>query len=197
MMLITRVRGWLVLVIALASLGLGVPAGAQGLSGPAIELKGVTSVDRAAAGSKLQAAVVMEIPAPFHVNAHKPSEDWLVPTALTLKPAPGLTFGPVSYPAPLSKTFSFSKKPLLVHEGRLVMHVPVTIAKKAKPGIITVQATVGYQACNDKQCFIPRTRPVTIPVTVAPAGTPGKPANQEIFAPATSGSSAPPAAGTA
>src|SRR5438067_1579264 len=100
---------------------------AQGL--PDIKLSGVTSVDRAAAGSKFEAAVVMEIPAPFHVNAHKPSEDYLVPTTLTLQPARGLTLGPVVYPTPESKTFPFSQKPLLVHEGRLVLRVPVTVAR--------------------------------------------------------------------
>src|SRR5712691_11347540 len=98
-------------------------AQAQGLSVPQIKLDGVASVDRAAAGSKFEAAVVMDIPAPFHVNAHKPSEDYLRPTTLTLQPAPGLTFGPVVYPTPESKTLSFSPKPLLVHEGRLVLRV--------------------------------------------------------------------------
>src|SRR5207253_6045489 len=115
-------------------------------------------VDRAAAGSKFEAAVVMEIPAPFHVNAHKPSEDYLRPTTLTLQRTPGLTFGPVSYPPPQSKLFSFSKKPLLVHEGRLVMRLPVTVARTAKPGAAVIHGSVEYQACNEHQCYAPRTR---------------------------------------
>jgi thioredoxin:protein disulfide reductase len=181
-------------LLALVVLGIAAPVAAQGLAGPPIQFKGVTSMDRAAAGSKLEAAVVMEIPAPYHVNAHKPNEEWLVATDLKLKPSPGLTFGPVNYPAPLSKSFSFSKKPLLVYEERLVMRVPVTVAASAKPGNVTIQAEVQYQACDDKQCFIPRTRPVTIPVTIAPKGTSGKPVNQEIFSAPSSGQTPPPAA---
>jgi thiol:disulfide interchange protein DsbD len=187
----TQFRYWTAPVLAAIGLALAQPAGAQG---PEITCRGVTSVDRAAAGSKLDAAVVMEIPAPLHVNAHKPSDDSLIPTTLTLKPAPGLTLGPVSYPPPVSKTFSFSpKKPLLVHEGRLVMRLPVTVAKSAKPGTIKLQGEVRYQACNDQQCFFPRTKMVTVPIIIAPAGTKGKPANPEIFAASMGG----PPAGTA
>jgi thiol:disulfide interchange protein DsbD len=183
-------------LLMLACLPGALPAGAQGMAGPAIELSGVSSVDRAAAGSKLEVALVMKIPAPFHVNAHVPSEDYLVPTALTLQPSPGLTFGPVRYPEPLTKTFPFSKKPLRVHEGRLVLRVPVTVAATAKTGPRTLRGEVRYQACNESQCFIPRTRPVTIPITIAPKGTKVKPANTEIFAATTSNTGAdPPLAG--
>jgi thiol:disulfide interchange protein DsbD len=152
-------------------------------------------VDRATAGSKFEAAVVMTIPAPFHVNAHKPSEDYLRPTTLTIKPAPGLTFGPVDYPTPESRSFSFSPKPLLVYEGRAVLRMPVTVARTARPGAATIHTAVEYQACNPQQCFLPRTRPVEIPVTIAPAGSKSKPAHPEIFAPATGGSVTPAAAG--
>src|SRR5438093_899795 len=102
-----RIRRWAVLALCCWS---AQAVHAQGL--PQIKLEGVTSVDRAAAGSKFEAAVVMDIPAPFHVNAHKPSEDYLRPTTLTLQPARGLTFGPVVYPAPESTTFPFSQHPL-------------------------------------------------------------------------------------
>src|SRR5713101_1248087 len=170
-------------LIALAIVTIGVqapaPVRAQGLSGPQIKLEGFTSVDRAPAGSKFEAAVVMDIPAPFHVNAHKPSEDYLRPTTLTLQPAPGMTFGVVVYPAPESKTLPFSQKPLLVHEGRLVLRVPVTVARTAKPGPAAIHGEVEYQACNPQQCFLPRKRPVSIPVTIAPAGTPSKPAHTD------------------
>jgi thiol:disulfide interchange protein DsbD len=178
------------------SLGVGSPpANAQGL--PEVKLQGVASVDRAAAGSKFEVAAVMEIPAPFHVNAHKPSEDWIKPTTLTLQQTPGLTFGAVNYPAPESKMFSFSKKPLLVHEGRLVLRVPVTVARTAKPGPVVIKGDVEYQTCNDKQCYMPRKQPVTIPVTIARVGTPSKPAHADIFsgAAASTGAAPPPAAG--
>lgn len=177
------------LAIILGSLATAVQA--QGLSGPPITIQGVASVDRAAAGAKFEVAVVMQIPAPFHVNAHHPSEDYLRPTTLSLKPARGLTLAGVSYPAPVSKTFSFSKKPLLVHEGRLVLRVPAAVSSTAKPGSATIQGEVEYQACNDKACFLPQKRPVTILVTIAPAGTPGKPAHPEIFGPGASNPTAP------
>jgi thiol:disulfide interchange protein DsbD len=183
------------LLIAAMSLGNAPAVRAQGMLGPPIKLDGVTSVDRAAAGSKFEAAVVMEIPAPFHVNARKPSEDYLRPTLLTLKRTAGLTPGAVSYPPPESKRFPFSQKPLLVYEGRLVLRVPVTVARTAKPGATRLQGEIQYQACNDKQCFMPRTRPVTIPVIIAPAGSRGKATHSDIFTPAAGSAATPPAAG--
>src|SRR5260370_28476105 len=190
------IRRWAMLA-AVALYGYMAPrAQAQGLSAPQIKLDGVASVDRAAAGSKFEAAVVMDIPAPFHVNAHKPSEDYLRPTTLTLQPTPGLTFGPVVYPPPQSVTLPFSPKPLLVHEGRLVLRVSVTVARTAKPGVATLHGQVEDQACNAQQCFLPRKRPLSIPVTIAPAGTPSKPAHSDIFRPADGSSAAmPPTAG--
>src|SRR5260370_24961049 len=152
-------RRWSMLAVVALYVCMAEAAQAQGLSVPPIKLEGVASVDRAPAGSKFEAAVVMDIPAPFHVNAHKPSEDYLRPTTLALQPAPGLTFGPVVYPAPESKTLPFSQKPLLVHEGRLVLRVPVTVARTAKPGVAPLHGQVEYQACNAQQSFLPRTRP--------------------------------------
>src|SRR5438105_5617586 len=176
-----RIRWWAMLAAVALYVCVAQTAQAQGLSGPPIKLEGVSSVDRAAAGSKFEAAVVMEIPAPFHVNAHKPSEDYLRPTTLTLQRTPGLTFGAVNYPTPESKQFSFSKKPLLVHEGRLVLRVPVTVARTAKPGPVAIKGSVEYQTCNEHQCYMPRKQPVTIPVAIAPAGTPGKPAHADVL----------------
>lgn len=193
-MMSISIRRWAMLAVVTLGMETAPAARAQGL--PQIKLEGAVSVDRAAAGSKFEAAVVLDIPAPFHVNAHKPSEDYLRPTTLTLQPAPSLTFGPVVYPPPEPKTFPFSPKPLLVHEGRLVLRVPVTVARTAKPGAITIHAQVEYQACNLQQCYLPRKRPISIPVTIAPAGTPSKPAHSDIFRPTTGASAAsPPAAG--
>jgi thiol:disulfide interchange protein DsbD len=197
-MVISReTRRWFLLAVMAISGMTSTAALAQGLSGPAIKLQGVASVDRAAAGSKFEAAVVIDIPEPYHVNAHRPSEDYLRPTTLTLKPAAGLTFGPVQYPEPESKRFSYSVKPLLVLEGRLVLRFPVTVARTAKRGARNIQGEIEYQACDDKNCFLPRKRPVTIPVVIAPAGTRSKATHVDIFTSTTGGSAAaPPAAGT-
>src|SRR5687767_3874241 len=106
-MSVLTIRRWPLWALAAVMMAAG-SVRAQGLSGPEIKIEGVTSVDQAAAGSKLEAAIVMQIPEPFHVNAHKPNEDYLRPTTLILKPPPGLTLGPVSYPKPESKAFPFS-----------------------------------------------------------------------------------------
>ena len=51
------------LLLALIAAGVAITAPARAQGPPEIKLEGVASVDRAAAGSKFEAAVVMEIPA--------------------------------------------------------------------------------------------------------------------------------------
>ena len=88
----------------------------------------------------------------WHVNSHKPSEDYLIPTALQLAPASGVTFGEPKYPDGVQRKFAFSESPLSVYEERFTITVPVAWSGSAPPEIV---GTIDYQACNDRQCNPP------------------------------------------
>jgi thiol:disulfide interchange protein DsbD len=88
----------------------------------------------------------------WHVNSHKPSEDYLIATSVRLDPAPGVTAGEPRYPDGKLVKFAFADKPLSVYEDRFTITLPVTF-----PGALSapVSGTVEFQACNDRQCLAP------------------------------------------
>ncbi|MFN2385524.1 MAG: protein-disulfide reductase DsbD family protein [Thermoanaerobaculia bacterium] len=90
----------------------------------------------------------------WHVNSHRPSEDYLIPTALTSSPIPGVRWDDPVYPPGVMRKFSFSKSPLSVYEGQFVIAVPVRWGS-ASPPVLAGQ--LEYQACNDTQCLPPAT----------------------------------------
>ena len=88
----------------------------------------------------------------WHVNSHEPSEDYLIPTMLSLDAAPGASYGQARYPAGVLRSFSFSKSPLSVYEGDFSIAVPVAWGGGNAPAIA---GSLEYQACNDTQCLPP------------------------------------------
>jgi thiol:disulfide interchange protein DsbD len=88
----------------------------------------------------------------WHVNSHRPSEDYLIPTSVKLEPSEGATFGEPVYPQGVERKFAFSEKPLSVYEERFSIEVPVSWKGGASPA---VAGSVEYQACNDRQCNPP------------------------------------------
>lgn len=95
----------------------------------------------------------------MHVNSHKPTEDYLIPTALTLADAAGIEWGAVEYPAGELRTFAFSStEKLNVYTGDITLHVHLT----ARPGQHIATATLRYQACDNRACYPPKSLPVKL-----------------------------------
>jgi thiol:disulfide interchange protein DsbD len=89
----------------------------------------------------------------WHVNSHRPSEDYLIATEAHLEPLPGVTFGAPVYPEGVQKKFGFSESALSVYESSFAIDVPVKWDLSSPPAAIS--GRVEYQACNDKSCLAP------------------------------------------
>jgi len=137
--------------------------------------------DRLVQGTPFRLAVVADIKAGWHVNSHTPKEDFLIPTEVRFKSAPGLAFSAVTYPKHKETKFSFSDQPLAVYEGRTVFLVPGTVEAKAAPGPRTLTAVISYQPCNDNQCLPPTELTASLTIDVAKAGAEAKPKNADLF----------------
>jgi hypothetical protein len=95
----------------------------------------------------------------MHINSHKPAEEYLIPTTLTLATAPGVNWGAVEYPAGELRTFAFSStEKLNVYTGDVTLHLHVN----AQPGEHMASATLRYQACDNRACYPPKNVPVQI-----------------------------------
>ena len=117
------------------------------------------AVDRTAyeSGSTARIAALVSIEQGWHVNSHKPTFDYLIPTVLDLQVPAGWPEETVQYPRDEMQTFAFADQPLAVYDGDVVILSEVQIPPGAPQGKIPLQASLRYQACNDTQCLPPVT----------------------------------------
>ena len=97
--------------------------------------------------------VTLDVDPGYHVNAHVPSLDYLVPTDLAVT---GAKVGAVTYPAAQMFKPEFSKTPLAVYEG--AVKLTATLPRDATGW----HATITAQACDAHTCLPPSTLPVDL-----------------------------------
>jgi thioredoxin:protein disulfide reductase len=154
-----------------------------------VSTKTFVSMDPVPRGKEFQAAVVVKINPGFHMNSHKPSDTYLIPTTVTAQLPDGFTLvGEPAYPLGKNEKFPFSPdKPLNVYTGSVTFRLKMTADEKAALGKASIPVTLRFQACNTSACLPPVKIPLTLDVNVAAAGKTGKPVNPEIFATKPSG----------
>jgi thiol:disulfide interchange protein DsbD len=138
---------------------LGVAAAAFAANGAAPDPKTLLKVDASLSPSgsgKGTLSIRARLETGWHVNSHKPSEDYLIATEVKLDPAEGARFGDAKYPEGKLQKFAFSDAPLSVYEGEFVIEVPVEWNGAAPP---VVSGSIEFQTCNDAQCLAPTSLP--------------------------------------
>lgn len=147
-----------------------------------VDVETKLSVDRVKAGSEFKAAVVLDIEDKWHVNANRPSLDYLIGTELTLDPHEHFIIADIRYPEPESQTFAFAGgEELLVYEHRVAIFVAFRASSSLEPGEHLIEGSLRVQACDDHVCLAPANVPVSIPVTVAGDDEPSQSQNDELF----------------
>jgi thiol:disulfide interchange protein DsbD len=169
--------------VALAALA--ITSAAQDTAFPAassvLQPKAYVSLQPVPAGRAFEIAVVAKISPGFHINAHMPSEDYLIPTKITADLPPGILLVEATYPHGVMRAFRFSKMPLRVYESSFTVRMKLRANSSAPLGPQKIGLTVGYQACNQDACLPPTKIPVTADLEIAAVDTPAHPAHAEIF----------------
>jgi len=160
---------------------LTVPGWAQVHNNSVVEAHAVLATDGAHANSTLKMAVVAQITPGYHINDHKPTLDYLIPTELKLDPTDQITTQNTIYPKGTLRKFSFSDVPLSVYEGTIEVGALLQVAKAVSPGLYTLKGKFAYQACNDHACLPPTSVPLTVAVKVVPRTVPLKPVAPDVF----------------
>jgi thiol:disulfide interchange protein DsbD len=132
-------------------------------------------------GRAFEIAVVAKISPGFHINAHMPSEDYLIPTKIMADLSPGVFLVETTYPRGVMRAFRFSKTPLRVYEGSFTVRMKLRANGSAPLGPQKIGLTVGYQACNQDACLPPTKLSVTADLEIAAVDTPAHPAHADIF----------------
>lgn len=181
--------------LVLAPLLLAPAVFAQG-SERVVKAKGYASVDGVRPGDNFKIAVSLEVGEGYHINAHHPSLEYLIPTTVKFDPVAGISIAPEKYPAPKHRKFEFAPDTeLAVHEGILFITAEAQADKTLQQGSTTIRALVTVQACNDSQCLAPSDLTVEIPIKIVAAKQAIKDANAEIFAKASAQPDSPESSG--
>ncbi len=150
-------------------------------STPVVEAKALLAADGVAPGATLKAAGVARIAPGYHINDHKPSLDYLIPTEWKLTGTKEIRIERMVYPKGEPKKFAFSDTPLSVYEDTLAVGALLKVAPAVTPGTYTLKGAFMYQACNDHACLPPKSLPLALTVVVVRRGTPVKRVNAEVF----------------
>ena len=103
----------------------------------------------------------------WHVNSHKPSDEYLIATEVKLEPSDGVRFGEPRYPEGKQQKFAFSETPLSVYADEFTVEVPVEWNASGPAPAVT--GSVEYQSCNDAQCLAPTSVPFRAEAAAAAA----------------------------
>ena len=118
-------------------------------------------------GESGAALVRVQIQHGYHINANPATFRYLIATQLDVTPASGVSVEFITYPDPLTKTFSFSPDaPLKVYEGEAIVKATLNADATAQTGKHNLSAKLRVQACDDQVCYPPGTIDLTVPVTI-------------------------------
>lgn len=109
-----RASGLLARIVLLALAALTMNASAQDTAYPAassvLQPQAYVSLQPVPRGRAFEIAVVAKISPGFHINAHVPSEDYLIPTKITADLAPGVFLVETAYPRGVMRAFRFRRR---------------------------------------------------------------------------------------
>ncbi|WP_118827283.1 protein-disulfide reductase DsbD family protein [Salinibacter ruber] len=179
----------LALIAILGAFATGALAQQQGRSAARVSVDARLSRTAVPAGDTVRAAVVLEIDEGWHANAHKPTLEYLIGTALTTNAPEGVTVDTTEYPEPEMFSFSFAgNQKLAVYSGRTPIFLTLRISPGLQPGRRVLKGSLRIQICSDSVCLPPSTLPVTLPIEVTADPSEGRPTNQALFSEEDSGS---------
>jgi Thiol:disulfide interchange protein DsbD, N-terminal len=141
-------------------------AGAQSSRGPSVTMVPVNTVS-APRSAQTMVPLNFRVASGFHINSNTPKSEFLIPTALKMELPTDIVLGKIEYPAGKDLTFPFSPdEKLNVYSGDFTINVAVHPLSSVSPGKYIMRGVLRYQACDNAQCFPPKTLPVSFDVKV-------------------------------
>ncbi len=118
-------------------------------------------------GGKAPLNIALQVNRGFHVNSNKPNDELLLPTVVHLDPPQGIMIVNIQYPAGEQLALPMiGNEKLSVYTGSFTVSAEVRVPKSVALGTQRVHGEVKYQACDNRQCFPPKTTPLEFDVKV-------------------------------
>lgn len=125
---------------------------------------GLVTAQRA---SRTKVPLYFRVAPGFHINSNTPKSEYLIPTTLRMDVPTDIVLGQIDYPAGKDVSFPFSpSEQLNVYSGDFTINLAVHPLHSVNPGKYVMHGTLRYQACDNAQCFPPKTLPVSFEVKV-------------------------------
>jgi hypothetical protein len=103
----------------------------------------------------------------FHINSNTPKSEFLIPTKLSMDVPTDITLGKTEYPVGKDVSFPFQPDEALnVYTGDFAITLTVHPLHSVVPGKYVMHGVLRYQACDNAQCFPPKSLPVSFDVKV-------------------------------
>ena len=113
------------------------------------------------AGKSSPVALHFRIRQDLHINSHKPTSDYLIPTVFSIPESSGVRLESATYPAGADFTLPVDPSTKLsVYSGDFAIQARIV----ASQGDHLVEAKLRYQACDQNVCLPPKT--ITVPIDV-------------------------------
>ena len=102
--------------------------------------------------------VQLEIDDGWHINANPASDDFLIPTTVSVSPNTSVEIISAVYPKGKPFNFSFNDQPVSVYEGVLEIQMQLQLKPDvSREDAFPVNLNLEYQACDDQRCLPPST----------------------------------------
>lgn len=144
----------------------------------AVKIEVFASQDKVRPGDSFQVAVVVTPQHPFHINSNQPLDQDYVATAVSLR-AEGVTVDSIAYPSGVVTGKGADKLDLYVE--RTVIVATLTASDALSGETLAITGKLDYQACEESQCLIPTSEPISLNVQIAPAGSEIVATHAELF----------------
>ena len=105
----------------------------------------------------------------------------LIPTEFTFGDQSRIHIKDFLFPFTENKKFNYTAEPVAVFSGEIYVKANLTVPKSTPLGEQTLRGQLTYQACSVSSCLPPESLPLSISLTVVPAGSATRVINQETF----------------
>jgi len=139
---------------------------AQSGKAPSVSMAPVSAVTAPQAAQTI-VPLNFRVASGFHINSNTPKSEFLIPTALKMDVPTDIVLGKIYYPEGKDLVFPFSPdEKLNVYSGDFTVNLSVHPLSSVVPGKYVMRGVLRYQACDNAQCFPPKTLPVSFEVKV-------------------------------
>ena len=139
------------------------------------------SVDKLAPSTPFRVAVVIDVAEHWHINANPANAEGLIPTTVTLPSTASITIDPITYPKGETTKVPWSEGAVSLYTGHTIIFAEGRVSADAKPGLVKLEGTLRYQACNDQVCIAPKTIPIVIDTEIVDASQKPQAIHPDIF----------------